>query len=53
MFQVMVQGVHDTYDTYLTRAWGERERKSTFVIIGRNLQKEELLKDFRAALALG
>ena len=31
----MVQGVHDTYDTYHTRPWGDRERDNTLVVIGR------------------
>ena len=33
--QVMVQGVHDTYDTYRTRPWADRERDNTLVVIGR------------------
>jgi G3E family GTPase len=33
--QVMVQGVHDTYDTYRTRAWADRTRGSSLVVIGR------------------
>ena len=27
--QLMVQGVHDTYDTYKTKLWGDTERKNT------------------------
>lgn len=51
--QVMVQGVHDTYDTYQTRQWGERERGSTLILIGRNLDKTKLQADFMSSLSLG
>ena len=30
--QLMVQGVHDTYDTYNTKLWGDQERKNTLGI---------------------
>ena len=33
--QVMVQGVADTYDTYRTRAWEDKPRVNTLVVIGR------------------
>jgi len=49
--QVMVQGVHDTYDTYRTRTWGDRQRSNTLVLIGRNLDKVKLQADFTSALA--
>jgi len=49
--QVMVQGVHHTYDTYLTRPWGDSAaRGSTLVVIGRHLDKPRLQQDFTAAL---
>jgi len=48
--QVMVQGVADTYDTYHTRAWGDRTRANTLVVIGRHLDKAKLQADFTAAL---
>jgi len=50
--QVMVQGVHDTYDTYHTRPWGDRERDNTLVVIGRHLDKAKLQTDFTAALTV-
>ena len=49
--QVMVQGVHDTYDTYETREWTDGlERKNTLVIIGKNLEKDKLQSNFTIAL---
>jgi len=48
--QVMVQGVHDTYDTYVTQAWGDSPRQSTLIIIGRHLNKEKLQEAFTKAL---
>ena len=36
LVQVMVQGVADTYDTYRTRAWDDKPRVNTLVIIGRS-----------------
>jgi len=49
--QLMVQGVHDTYDTYQTKLWDpDTERKNTLVIIGKNLPKEKLQKNFRSTL---
>ena len=49
--QVMVQGVHDTYDTYETREWTDGlERKTTLVIIGKNLEKDKLQTHFTTAL---
>jgi len=48
--QVMVQGVADTYDTYRTRAWDDKPRVNTLVIIGRYLDKVKLQEDFTKAL---
>jgi len=49
--QLMVQGVHDTYDTYETREWEQgAARKNTLVIIGKNLEKEKLQINFTNAL---
>jgi len=44
--RVMVQGVHDTYDTYLTTPWGSQDRSCTLVIIGRNIDKLKLQEEF-------
>jgi len=49
--QIMVQGVHDTYDTYETKDWEESaERKNTIIIIGKNLHKDILQCNFIKAL---
>jgi len=49
--QVMVQGVHDTYDTYETKLWESgADRRNTLVIIGKNLPKEILQQNFVKAL---
>jgi len=49
--QLMVQGVHDTYDTYETKTWDMNvERKNTLVIIGKNLNIEKLQENFRSTL---
>jgi len=50
--QIMVQGVHDTYDTYETRDWeGGAEKKNTLVIIGKNLDKDKLQNNFHIRLS--
>lgn len=49
--QVIVQGVHDTYDTYPTTVWAaDTDRRSTLIIIGRNLDREKLQAEFRRVL---
>jgi len=44
--KVILQGVHDTYDTYPTKLWGEETRETTIILIGRNLEKDSLQKAF-------
>ena len=45
------QGVHDTYDTYPTTVWAaDTDRRSTLIIIGRNLDREKLQAEFRRVL---
>merc|ERR1711890_130017 len=44
--KVILQGVHDTYDTYPTKLWGEETRETIVVLIGRNLEKNSLQKAF-------
>ena len=49
--QVIIQGVHDTYDTYErpTRD-GDSIQGCTFVLIGRNLDKESLIRTLSQSL---
>merc|ERR1711874_480654 len=49
--KVILQGVHDTYDTYTTQQWGKEEARETkIVLIGRNLDKEVLQNSFTEVL---
>jgi len=48
--KVILQGVHDTYDTYPTKLWGEETRETIIVLIGRNLEKDSLQKAFMEVL---
>ena len=49
--QLMVQGVHDTYDTYQTKTLLDpANRNNTLVVIGKNLCKEKLQENFQRAL---
>ena len=50
-FYLAGQGVHDTYDTYPTTVWpADTDRRSTLIIIGRNLDREKLQAEFRRVL---
>ena len=49
--KVILQGVHDTYDTYTTRPWGKGEEvETTVILIGRNMDLELLQKSFMEVL---
>jgi len=49
--KVILQGVHDTYDTYPTQLWsGEEQKETKIVLIGRNLDKEILQSCFTEIL---
>jgi G3E family GTPase len=45
------QGVHMLFDGRPDRPWNGDERKSTIVLIGRNLERETLTTEFSACLA--
>jgi G3E family GTPase len=49
--RVVVQGVHMLLDSRQDRPWGAARRESDLVLIGRNLDREELTRDFRACVA--
>jgi G3E family GTPase len=45
------QGVHMLFDGSPDRAWKENERHNQLIFIGRNLDRDELNRGFRACLA--
>jgi len=45
------QGVHMLFDGRPDREWGNERRRNMLVFIGRNLNREQLISDFRACLA--
>ena len=49
--RLVFQGVHMTFDAKFDQPWGAAPRTNTFVFIGRNLNREELVGGFRACLA--
>jgi len=46
------QGVHMLFDGRPDREWGKELRRNMLVFIGRNLNREQLIADFRACLVL-
>ena len=44
------QGVHMLFDGKPDRPWGDLARKNQLVFIGRNLDKENMYKGFKACL---
>ncbi len=49
--RLVFQGVHMLFDGRFDRPWGDEPRRNTFVFIGRNLEREELLAGFTGCLA--
>ena len=47
----MVQGVHMVFGADVLGPWGENKPETKFVIIGRKLPKEAILKGFESCLA--
>lgn len=47
----VVQGVHMVFGADVLGPWGERKPQTRFVIIGRNLPQEAILKGFQTCLA--
>lgn len=45
------QGVHMLMDTSADREWGDEPRHNTLIFIGRNLDRQALLRDFEACIA--
>ncbi len=45
------QGVHMLFDGRPDRLWGDEPRHNAMIFIGRNLDREQLHKDFQACLA--
>ncbi|EFH80833.1 CobW family GTP-binding protein [Ktedonobacter racemifer] len=45
------QGVHMLFDGRPDRAWGSTPRRNSLIFIGRNLNREQLNKGFKACLA--
>jgi G3E family GTPase len=44
------QGVHMLLDAKPDREWGDEPRHNKLIFIGRNLDREQLNKDFRSCL---
>jgi G3E family GTPase len=49
--RLVFQGVHMLFDAKFDREWNGQPRQNTLVFIGKNLDREELTKRFRACLA--
>jgi G3E family GTPase len=49
--RTVFQGVHMLLDSQPGEPWGDQPRRSSLVFIGRNLDREELNRDFRTCLA--
>ena len=49
--RLVFQGVHMMFDARFDQPWGAAPRANTFVFIGRNLKREELVSGFKACLA--
>ncbi len=49
--RIVFQGVHMLLDSKPGEPWGDRPRRSALVFIGRNLDREELTREFHACLA--
>lgn len=49
--RTVFQGVHMLLDSKPGEPWGDRPRRNSLVFIGRNLDREELNRGFRACLA--
>ncbi|OAM90395.1 GTP-binding protein [Termitidicoccus mucosus] len=48
--RLVFQGVHMLFDGRLDRPWGDEPRVNTFVFIGRNLDRNELVEGFQSCL---
>ncbi|OAM90376.1 GTP-binding protein [Termitidicoccus mucosus] len=48
--RLVFQGVHMLFDGRLDRPWGDESRVNTFVFIGRNLNRDELVEGFKRCL---
>ena len=49
--RTVFQGVHMLLDSKSGEPWGDQLRRNSLVFIGRNLDREELNRGFRACLA--
>ena len=48
--RLVFQGVHMTFDAKFDQPWGAAPRTNVFVFIGRNLDREELVRGFKACI---
>ncbi|MGL4608847.1 MAG: CobW family GTP-binding protein [Trueperaceae bacterium] len=48
--RIVFQGVHMLFDANPDRPWREGERRNQVIFIGRNLDRDELVKGFRSCL---
>jgi len=49
--RLVFQGVHMLFDGRFDRPWGDDPRQNSFVFIGRNLDRDRLVAEFKACLA--
>jgi G3E family GTPase len=48
--RLVFQGVHMLFDGRFDRPWGSEPRQNSFVFIGRNLDRDQLVAEFKACL---